>query len=73
VFVENPNGMLSGIDIVSYSIHQPLKVCWNQVQIPGAYIMVQHGGLNVVPWLKLLPNVNHFIYVTKHTYYLSYS
>ena len=53
VFVEN-HGLLSGIDIVAYSFNQPLKLCWIQMQIGGAYTMVQHmhAGL-LVPELKM--------------------
>jgi len=32
VFVEN-HGLLSGIDIVTYTINQPLKLCWIQMQM----------------------------------------
>jgi len=46
------------------------------MQIGSAYTIVQHGGLPVVPYsLSSIPNVNHFISVTKHTgiYHVSYS
>jgi hypothetical protein len=48
VSVEN-HGLSSGIDIVSYVINQPLKLCWIQPQMGGAYNMLQHEGLNAVP------------------------
>jgi len=48
VFVEN-HGLLSGIDIVPYSINQPLKLCLIQILMGGTYTMVQYVGLNVVP------------------------
>jgi hypothetical protein len=44
VFVEN-HGLLSGIDMVQYSINQPLKLCPNLMQMGGAFTMVQHTGL----------------------------
>ena len=48
VLVEN-HGLLSGINIVPYSINQPLQLCKIQMQMSGAYTVVQHAGLNVVP------------------------
>ena len=62
MFVEN-QGILSGIDkcTILTILKQPLKLCWIQMQMGGAYIIVQHGGLNVVQ------NVNHFISATTHT------
>ena len=48
LLVEN-HGLLSGINIVPYSINQPLQLCKIQMQMSGAYTVVQHVGLNVVP------------------------
>ena len=48
VFVEN-HGLLFRIDIVPYSINQPLKLCLIQILMDGTYTMVQYVGLNVVP------------------------
>ena len=49
MLVEN-HGILSGIDkcTILTMLKQPLKLCWIQMQMGGAYIIVQHGGLNVV-------------------------
>ena len=47
VLVEK-HGLLSRIDIVLWLIHQLWKLCWTQMQMGGAYAMVQHGGLNIV-------------------------
>jgi len=33
-----------GIDIVPYSINQPLKLGWIQMQMGEVYTMVQHAG-----------------------------
>jgi hypothetical protein len=43
VFVEN-HGLLSGIDMVQYSINQSLKLYCIQIQMGGTYTMVQLAG-----------------------------
>ena len=43
--VEN-HCLLSGIDIVPYSVNQSLKLC--RMQMGWAYTMVQHVGLSIV-------------------------
>ena len=57
MFVEI-HGLLSRINIVPYSINQPLKLRWIQMQMGGAYTMKQHPGLHVIP---IAINVNYFI------------
>ena len=50
VFVKNHCLLyVSGTDMVSYSINQPLRLCWIQMQMGGAYDMIQHAGLIVIP------------------------
>jgi hypothetical protein len=43
VFAEN-HGLVSVIDIVPYSSKPPLKLGCIEMQIGGAYTMVQHQG-----------------------------
>ena len=43
------HGMLSGNNMASYSIGHPLQRCWIPMQMGGAYTMVQHVDLNIVP------------------------
>ena len=59
MFVEN-HDLLSGIDSVPYIIKQP----FNFVESKYLY----HG----TTW-RSESNVNHFIYVIKHMYHVSYS
>ena len=68
MFVEN-HGLLFRIDIVPYSINQPLKLCLSQILMDGTYTMVQYVGLNVVQYKKCsLSSVKcqsfHFCYKT---------
>ena len=73
VLVEN-HGLLSVILYYTQVIIQSdIKTLLNQMQMDGAYSMVQHVGLIVVPYLKLMTTVNHFISVTKHIYHVSHS
>ena len=47
------HGILFGIDIAPYIVNQPLKLFLIQRQMGGAYAMVQHTGMNVVPELQM--------------------
>ena len=38
--------------IGKWYINRPLQLCCVQMQMDGAYAMIQHAGLNVVPLLK---------------------
>jgi hypothetical protein len=43
VFIES-HGLLSGLDIILYSINQSLKLYCIQIQMGGTYTMVQLAG-----------------------------
>jgi hypothetical protein len=65
VFVEN-HGILSGINIVPYSIHQELKFVESKCKWARLYTKTSSE------YCTIAKNVNHFISVTKHIYHVSF-